>query len=69
LATFDPVTGVPLGTHVHNSVTVTATTGTETELHCDTDSLTQEVGVSYDPNDKQVSPLGETAEGIIDNNQ
>ena len=69
LATFDPVTGVPLGTHVHNSVTTTSTTGSETELRCNTDSLTQEVGVSYDPNDKQVSPVGETAEGIIDNNQ
>lgn len=61
----NPVTLVA-GDAVFNVATVDASGGiTEIEYDCNMDTLHQLVEASWDPNDKQVSPRGQGAQGFI----
>lgn len=67
LAAFLPVTA-PIGTTVFNMCEVTSSSGSEIEYECNIDTMHQVVGVSYDPNDKLVTPVGEGPDGQINAN-
>ena len=66
-AYFLPVSA-PIGTTVFNSCEATSTSGAEIEYDCNLDTMHQVVGVSYDPNDKLVTPVGVGATGQINPN-
>jgi len=66
-AYFLPVSA-PIGTTVFNSCEAISSSGAEIEYDCNLDTMHQVVGVSYDPNDKLVTPVGLGATGQINPN-